>query len=222
MVPFGQGCEFYISYLSCYCHGTQEEIIYYSTKSLVVERSIEEKMYCTKCGSEIIENDKFCSQCGNSTAGEGIPVLAPESGSPLTAAPKAKKINPILIVALSIGGLLLVLLLSKGFSGMTLGTSNTPEGVSKAFMETIVKGDPQAAVDYCYNKNQANSIVGHAVLQLCDFKVDYKIRHKPVSYKTTKKTDAKANIVVYDEKKYAICNIELSKIKGKWYITDCP
>ncbi|HWP97945.1 MAG TPA: zinc-ribbon domain-containing protein [Syntrophomonadaceae bacterium] len=179
-------------------------------------------MYCSKCGSEIIENQRFCNKCGYSIAGEGTPELTAESGLPLTVATKAKRINPILIVALVIGGLLLVLLFLKGCFGVTLGTSNTPEGVTKAFMETIVRGDQQAATNFCYNKNEAYSIVGHAVLHLCDLSSDYKIRHKPVSYKTTKQTDNKAKIVVYDEKSHAICGVELTNIKGKWYITACP
>jgi len=178
-------------------------------------------MYCTKCGSEIIENEKFCNQCGNSTAGEATPELTAESGLPLTAATKAKRINPILIFALVIGGLTLVLLLLKGSSGVTLGNSNTPEGVTKAFMEAIVRGDKQAAANLCHEKDNAPLIIGAAVLQLTDLSSDNKIRHKPVSYKTTKQTDTKVTIVVYDEKRVSICTVELTNIKGKWYITYC-
>ncbi|HWP97936.1 MAG TPA: zinc-ribbon domain-containing protein [Syntrophomonadaceae bacterium] len=178
-------------------------------------------MYCSKCGSEIIQNQKFCNQCGNSIDGEGTPELTAESGLPLTIATKTKKTNPILIAALGIGGLLLVLLFLKGSFGVTLGTSNTPEGVTKAFMEAIVRGDKQTAINLCYEKDNASLIVGAAILQLCNFSSDYKIRYKPVSYKTTKQTDSKAKIVVYDGKNYAICGVELTKIKGKWYVTYC-
>lgn len=177
-------------------------------------------MYCTKCGSEIIGNERFCNQCGTSIDGKGSG-LAAESGLPLTVAAKSKKINPMLVVALAIGGVLLVLLFLKGSSGVTFGTSNTPEGVTKAFMEAIVRGDKQAATNLCYEKDEAYYIVGAAILQLCDLSSDYKIRHKPVSYITSQQTDTKARIVVYDEKRSAICTVELSNINGKWYITYC-
>jgi len=178
-------------------------------------------MFCAKCGNEIIENERFCNQCGNSTAGEETPGLTAASGLPLAVATKAKKTNPILIVALIMGGLLLVFMLSKGSFGGTLGTSNTPEGVTRVFMEAVVRGDTRAAANLCNKNDETNLIVGAAILQLTDFSSDYKIRHKPVTYKTTKQTDTKAKVTVYDEKSKAICTLELSNINGKWYIIYC-
>jgi phage shock protein C len=49
-------------------------------------------MYCTRCGIEIREDDRFCSRCGNRTAAGASPDGAPETPRPLMLDKHNKKV----------------------------------------------------------------------------------------------------------------------------------
>jgi phage shock protein C len=49
-------------------------------------------MYCTRCGLELEEQDRFCSRCGNRTPVGAIPNATPRAYPPLMLDKRNKKI----------------------------------------------------------------------------------------------------------------------------------
>lgn len=178
--------------------------------------------YCVKCGGQIKDEARFCNSCGSpvrEAAGlpsdpAPVPVQTNNSEQP-------KKSRGLLLVITAIGIILLVYFISSG-SGVipSMGVPNTPEGVTKAFMEAVLSRDKEKAQQYSYqdDPDQTAMLCGLAVATMTDLSSDHRIRHYPKSYRLTHQSSRSATVDVYDQNNECFCTVDVDCVKGQWSV----
>ena len=88
-------------------------------------------MYCSKCGNQMEENEKFCSSCGATNEGQPQTSASGEKGEQIKALLQNKK-----LVLGAIGALIVIVLVVGGMMNKD-NTNNSPMNVTKALFKAI-------------------------------------------------------------------------------------
>lgn len=177
--------------------------------------------YCSQCGIQMEYEARYCNKCGRSAMDENLNTnpSAIQSKSVNAATGKSNKKVAILVIAAVCGVMLIMSLMGQGNFLPVTAMANTPEAVTEAFMEAVIDKDLEAATPLCYREDQASMLCGLAFAALTDLSSDYKIRHRPVSYRLIHKSAESASVNVYDENKECFCTVELDNIDGNWRVS---
>lgn len=179
--------------------------------------------YCSQCGGIIKDETVFCNHCGKPVkkADGSIEATIPVQSLSTNSKPQKNNKTLFLVIA-AICGILLVYSISTG-NGIipSMGVPNTPEGVTKAVMEAVVKKDLKTVQEYSYRDDTDDSagIFGLAFVAMTDWSSDDKIRHYPTSYRLISKSSTRAEVNVYDQNNECFCIVKLRYTDGQWLVS---
>lgn len=165
-------------------------------------------MFCKKCGQQLKENEKKCTECGYEDK-EALTnqSLIKEKIVDLMSFIKANK-KSVLIAAT-------IIVIIMGGS-ITLKNLNNNERVAKKFVESLINGDREKALEMLVGDYY---VTNETVSSLSSFK-NYETKIKTQTIYEEKNTLITKIIISSDYGMLGIVNMVLIKIDGKWYVSE--